>query len=97
MALEYNIGDKKFSLSYQELKALHEEYTTMSDDKFIRSLPEILHFVCIVSYLKEYGTFMFADDGLLHELVHLLHLGREETVGSLRDIRVLFDDLMALV
>lgn len=69
----------------------------MDDEEFLANIPRILHFVCIISYLKEYGHFMFSDMGLVHELVHILHLGERETVQSLKEIRKKFDKLMELV
>lgn len=93
--MEYRIEDKKFSFSYQELKQQYLAFSTMTDEHFFKDLPKVLHFVCFVSYVKELSTeVLLRDDGLLHELIHLL--SSVETVTSKEEIREKFNTLMKL-
>ena len=91
----YLVGDKRFSFSYKELKERYLKYVDYTDEKFLSNIKEILHFVVFVSYLKEIDSrALLADDGLIHELVHLLNdVG---TVENLEDIRDNFKNLMEL-
>lgn len=94
--MEYLLGDKRFHFSYKELKERYLEYIDYTDEMFLANIKEILHFVVFVSYLKEIDSkSLLADDGLIHELVHLLN--DVETVENLEDIRYNFKDLMRLV
>lgn len=92
----YLVGDKRFYFSYKELKERYLEYVDYTDEMFLVNIKEILHFVVFVSYLKEIDSkALLSDDGLIHELVHLLN--DVETVENLKDIRYNFKDLMRLV
>lgn len=94
-SMEYLAGDKRFSFSYKELKEKYLEYVDYTDEMFLANIKEILHFVAFVSYLKEIDSkSLLADDGLIHELVHLLN--DVETVENLEDIRNNFKELMKL-
>ena len=94
--MEYLVGDKRFSFSYKELKERYLKYVDYTDEKFLANIKEILHFVVFVSYVKEIDSrALLSDDGLIHELVHLLN--GVETVGNLEDIRDNFKELMKLV
>lgn len=71
--MEYLINTKKYSFSYSELKEDYLDYTSMSSAKFFSDIPKVLHFVCIVSYIKELPTYiLLSDEGLIHQLVHLM-------------------------
>ena len=42
---------------------------------FFKNIPMILHFICIVSYIKEIPTnILLQDTGLIHELIHMLDI-----------------------
>lgn len=93
--MEYLVGGKKFSYSYRELKERYLKYVDYTDGMFLANIKEILHFVVFVSYLKEIDSrVLLIDDGLIHELVHLLN--GVETVENLEDIRYNFKELMKL-
>ena len=63
----------QYSLCYQSLRDDYQRYAMMSDEAFIADLLGALHFACYVCYIKEIGTdFALADNGVIHELVHLL-------------------------
>lgn len=95
MPIEYFSGDKKFSLSYSELKENYTLYCKMSDVDFLLNLPDIIHTACIICFLKEIPTYVcLSDTGIIHELVHLLK--ENGTTTSIKDIRDLFKETLKL-
>lgn len=95
--MEYLVEGKKYNLSYADLK---EKYTNISElplDRFLLNLPEVLHLTCIISFLKEVPCYnTLCDTGLIHELVHLLHIGDEPLVDA-EKIRQKFITEMKLI
>ena len=84
--ITYRTDNGTFSLSYQELRETHAEMCALSDEEFLRSLPAALHLACIISWLKELGPdATIGDQGIVHELVHLLHSGTTATVAEVRE------------
>lgn len=90
-----------YSFSYQELRDDYRRFYLMSDDEFLGNLLDILHFTVYVSYIKEgQARWLLADNGIIHELVHLLMEERNRAHGydkprvtdtSLEKIRDLFN------
>lgn len=93
--MDYLVNNKRFSFSYKELKDQYLTFIEMSDEEFFADLPKLLHFVAFVAFLKEIPTnTLLCDDGLLHELIHMLN-GTELVTGK-EEIRELFKELMRL-
>lgn len=91
----YLINNHKLSYSYQELKEEFLCWSNKSDEEFFSNIPELLHFVCIVSYIKELSNISLVSDlGIIHELVHMLN--NIPTIQSKKEIRMLFDTLLIL-
>lgn len=67
-----NESGDKYGLSYQNLRNDYIRFVMMSDDEFMDSLKEILHFACFVCWFKERAEAALADDGVIHSLVHLI-------------------------
>lgn len=87
---------KTYSFSYRELKEWYTRFCEMTDDEFKNHLPEALHFACFVCFLKEIPTReCLADEGIIHELVHLIHIPTEPMV-SIKFIRELFKNQLKL-
>lgn len=63
---------QKYALSYQSLRNDYIRYRLMSDEDFMAHLKEILHFACIVCWLKERSEFALSDAGVIHGIAHLL-------------------------
>lgn len=85
----------KFSYSYQELKSLYEKIVNMNDTEFLDNLKMIIHTTIFICYIKEIPNhIILSDDGLIHELAHLLN--EIETVTSLSSIRLTFKELLRL-
>lgn len=103
MTVKYLQGDSPeysyYSFSYKELQEIYHEIVGMSDKKFLKDLPRVLHFAVFVAWLKELPTDqVLCDEGIIHQLVHLLHIGKEPYVKSrLKEIRKLFKKTMKLV
>jgi len=95
--MEYLVEGEKYNLSYSDLKERYINISELPLDKFLLILPEVLHLTCIISYLKEIPTYItLSDKGLIHELVHLLHIGDEPLVDA-EKIRQQFIDDMKLI
>jgi len=88
--MEYIVDSKTYSFDYQELKEKYLELESLTDIQFLDRIPEILHFVCFVSYVKNTPSYILLNDrGLIHELVHLLDLKGHPT-NDLENIREQF-------
>lgn len=89
-------GKSQFNFSYVELKDLYLQYSTYTDEYFLKELPNILHFACFVSYLKELGTeCTLSDVGIIHQLVHLIS-DPQDALPNLSEIREQFNELLKL-
>jgi len=87
--MEYLVSDRKFNLSYQELREEYLKICEWDEDTFLDNASTVLHLTCIIFYLKEIPTSVaLADDGLIHELVHWLD--KVETVNDIPEIMALF-------
>lgn len=85
----------RYMISYEALREDYRRYAMMSDGEFSDNLLDILHFACIVCWMKEKQTqWLLGDTGLIHELVHLLVAQRDKqevTRTPLATIRDLFN------
>lgn len=89
--MEYIVDDKKYSLSYQELKEHYLNFVSMSDAEFIININKALHLACIISFLKETPSYiLLCDTGLIHEMVHYLNEDTRPTI-DIQKIRELFN------
>lgn len=86
----------RYLLSYSELREKYFEFVKMTDAEFLANLPAAAHFACVVGWLKELGpAATIGDEGIVHELVHLMHIP-ETCGGNLKRIRRSFRDLLML-
>jgi hypothetical protein len=93
--MEYRIDDKHYVLSYCELKEEYLRFVNMKDEEFLQSVPAAAHLACIICWLKEEGYWSISDVGIIHELIHLMHIPEGNT-ATLRDIRNLFERSLKL-
>lgn len=92
--MDYLVDGLKYSFSYKELKSKYNEIVLMSDSDFIDNISEVLHFACFVSYFKELPNIQtISDVGIIHELIHLLHIPEETDV---KRVRKLFERLLCI-
>ena len=88
--MEYLVDGVTFSYSYQELKDKYNDFCLKSDADFISELKEALHLACFICFVKEVPTYVcLSDKGIIHELIHLLHIPDGNT-STLTEIRELF-------
>lgn len=94
--MDYTLNDKRYSLSYLELAAEHSRLSAMTDADFVDALPAAIHLACVLCWFKELpASIVLADDGVIHQLAHLLHIPDEPLV-DLQAIRRQFDEQLAL-
>lgn len=70
--LIYLVGNSKYSLNYQDPREDYLKYKSLPDKEFLEHLKDILHFACIVCWFKERGQYALRDDGVIHQLAHLI-------------------------
>ena len=81
--MEYLVEGEKFDLSYRELREKYILFSNFSLAEFLERLPEVLHLTCIISYLKEVPSYnTLSDKGLIHQLIHLLHISEEPLIDA---------------
>ncbi len=69
---EYKRGNKTFLFDRDLLIFQYDKFKNMTNEEFIDNIIDVLHFACYVSWLKNLNTEeTLADDGIIHELVHL--------------------------
>lgn len=74
-----------YSFSYRVVKEDYDKFCNMSDAEFIKALPEALHLACFIAYVKELGPeSTIADEGIIHELVHLLTATGQRPLADIR-------------
>lgn len=94
--IEYVLDDKRFLLSYQELRQEYITLCALSDKEFKEQLPRALHIACVICFLKEIPAYVcLSDIGIVHELAHALTIGDNNTT-SFSDIRKLFEQQLLL-
>jgi hypothetical protein len=94
--MNYLIENRQFTFSYQEIKGKIESFIELDDESFMRNLIPALHLACFVCYLKDIPSqHCLNDKGIIHELVHLLHIPDGNTT-SLGEIRSLFKTQLQL-
>lgn len=95
MSLHYKINDQSFSFSYTQCKEHCDRINALSDADFLNRLPEALHLAIFICYIKEYtAEYLLSDDGLIHELAHLMHI--PHATDNLREIRDKYRTLITL-
>jgi hypothetical protein len=94
--IEYLVDGVKYGISYQDLKDHYHELCYMTDEKFLENIPKALHLACAICWFKEVPTYVcLSDRGIIHELVHLIHI-KEDTLPELRRIRDTFKEQLKL-
>lgn len=95
-SLQYQLDSgAHYVLNYQELREDYYRFCAMNDSDFIANLPQVLHFACVVGFFKDIGIASLSDEGIIHELVHLLVIPGEPLV-QLSKIRGQFKEVLEL-
>lgn len=90
------LGEGTYGFSYEGLKQDYYKYRSMCDDDFLANLVDVLHFTVFICFVKETGNNALSDEGIVHELVHLLD-PKIKNLGDLPRIRELFNKVCELV
>ena len=93
--MEYLIEGKKYHFSYRELQEKYYELSFLTLEEFLDRLPEVLHFAVFVCWFKERGNECLSDVGVIHELVHLLHI-KDEPLVNAEKIKKQFEEELKL-
>lgn len=92
--MTYTSNGKHYSFSYKEVIADYKRFSSMTDERFLANLPDILHFAVYTSYIKELSIEnTIADEGIIHQLIHLLAFPNEPLL-DLGEIRKQFNELL---
>lgn len=96
MPIEYLLNDKRYVLSYSELRDKYQWFIELSDSEFMKRLSEAMHFACIVCWMKEIPSHdCLSDEGVIHQLAHMMHIP-EEPLIRLSDVRHQFKTTLEL-
>lgn len=94
--MEYILENKKYIIHYRELREHYINFCSMSDIDFKNNIKEALHLACVICFFKEIPTeICLSDIGIVHELVHMITIGEENTT-TLKEIRELFRQQLEL-
>lgn len=90
---KYLVGQKTYNYDYQSTRLYYVEVVNFTDEEFIENTKEILHFSCFLSYVMNLDNEdTISDDGIIHELIHLLCPGTKKFV-DLDKVRKKFNNL----
>jgi hypothetical protein len=92
----YSVGDRKFIYDHASLRYAFDLYEKFTNEEFLENAVDILHFAVYVCWLKEIPSDeCLADDGIIHELVHLI---QENTIkhSNLENIRKKFNKTLTI-
>lgn len=97
--MEYEIEGSRYAFSYAALKEDYWRFRGLGDVEFIEELHAVLHFCCVVGFLKELpASCVLSDKGVIHQLVHLLEPSTKEIAfHELPEIRERFNQVFELV
>lgn len=94
--IKYKVGDRTFVLDKKSIVRSYEKYCQMSDEDFLADLINIMHFAVYVCYIKNIPSKdILSDDGLIHELVHLMQDNTRKFV-DLKKIRKNFNKTLCV-
>lgn len=88
---EYKVGDRTFVYDKKSLSQSFDLYSSYTDLEFLENIVDILHYAVYACWVKEISSDdCLADDGIVHELVHLL---QKNTIdhSNLQEIRKKFN------
>jgi hypothetical protein len=97
--MDYVVGEEKvtYSISYQELKEHHRRIVSYTDKQFMKNLPEVAHVACVISWFKELSRDMtIGDRGIVHEIIHLMDIGKDYQQSETSRIREMFETYLKL-
>lgn len=83
--IDYLVGERRYGLSYSDLRQTYREFVEMHDADFVRQLSRAAHLACIICWLKELpADATIGDCGIVHELIHLMTTGTTSDLATIR-------------
>lgn len=84
--IDYVVEERRYGLSYSDLRQTYLEFCAMPDEEFLVTLPRAAHLACIIGWLKELpNDATIGDTGIVHEIIHLMTTGTTTTLAEVRD------------
>lgn len=84
----------QFTIHYRNLKYEYDRFCEMSDEDFLKILPDAAHLACIIGWFKELDNDQtLGDTGIVHELINLI---TGTGTATLADIRGMFKEYLKL-
>ena len=94
--MDYLINDHIYSYSYKDLRERYKNFLGLSDDEFNNRLNDALHLAIMICFVKEVpSSVCLSDEGIIHQLSHLLHIP-DESLVDIKVIRELFKKSLEL-
>jgi hypothetical protein len=64
-----------------DLKKDFARFSRMKRDIFLKNLPDIAHFACIISYYNDLTNLQTVSDvGIVHQIIHLMTIDTDDFV-----------------
>lgn len=81
----------EYGLSFEELEEEFVALVEMNDNNFFKNISRAIHFAVFICYIKQIPSYLcLADEGIIHELVHLLQHGKRGGIKKFSSIRKQF-------
>ena len=94
--MDYTINNKRYSINLNELQFEYNKVISYSDQQFLDNLVEITHLACVIAFYKKLDAIdTISDEGIIHQLIHLMHIPNEPLI-VLSDIRFLFNQKLKI-
>jgi hypothetical protein len=94
--IEYIQDGQKYLFDYQQTREHYLRICDYTDTQFKENILEILHLACFICYFKGASIEVLSDRGLIHELVHQLHLKDEPLNQPIYELRNQFQTICKL-
>ena len=92
--MKYLVNGNHYSVKYSELKGHYDTFCKMEDEEFMKELTNALHLAVMICWFKDTPSeYSLGDEGIVHELVHLL---TNTNVRTLVEIREDFEIILKL-
>jgi len=84
--MEYIVNDRKYSVKYSELRKLYQNFCAMSNSDFMENIHDALHLAIMICWFKDVQhDYSLGDEGIVHELAHILTNTNTRTLDEIRE------------
>jgi hypothetical protein len=71
---KYKIGNTLYGMDIVSLRNDYQRFIEMTDEQFAENLVQAAHYAVFVSFYKNLTPLQsIGDEGVVHQLIHLLH------------------------